>query len=61
MWVLEPQGADERLDPQHGVQRQMSLPWSFVLTNTIPNPIKASISGGVLKKAPVLFLGPRRP
>jgi hypothetical protein len=40
--VLKPQGVDKILDPQHGeVQCQIWLPHSFVLTNTIPNPMRA--------------------
>jgi hypothetical protein len=51
MWVLKPQGADERLDPRRGeVQRQVRLPQSFMLINTIPNPIEASTLAGMSKK-----------
>jgi hypothetical protein len=51
MWVLKPQGVDERLDPWRGeVQCQVWLAQSFMLTYTIPNPIGASTSGGMSKK-----------
>jgi hypothetical protein len=43
--VLKPQGVDKILDPQHGeAQHQVWLPHSFVLTNTIPNPMGALTS-----------------
>jgi hypothetical protein len=42
---------DERLDPQHGeVQRQVCFPQSFVLTNTIPNPMGVSTPSGMSRK-----------
>ncbi len=49
--VLEPRGAIERLNLQRGeVQHQVRFPQSFVLTDTIPNPMGASSSGGMLRK-----------
>jgi hypothetical protein len=51
--VLKPRGANERLDPQHGeVQHHVCFPQSYVFTNTIPNPMGASTSSGMSKKAP---------
>jgi hypothetical protein len=51
MQVLEPRGANERLDPQSGeAQHQMWFPQSFVLIDTIPNPIGASTLGEMSKK-----------
>jgi hypothetical protein len=43
----------KRLDPQCGeAQHQVRLPQSFVLTNTIPNPIGESTLGGMSRKTP---------
>jgi len=60
-WVLEPQGVDERLNPQCGeAQHQMRVPRSFVLTNTIPNPIAVSRkmpSSIPRSKAPTSLMG----
>jgi hypothetical protein len=51
--VPKPRGANKRLNPQHGeAQCQVHLPQSYVLTNTIPNPMGASTSSGVSRKAP---------
>jgi hypothetical protein len=44
----KPWGVDEILDPQHGeLQRHVHLSQSFVLINTIPNPIGVSTFGGM--------------
>ncbi len=58
----KPRSANERLDPQHGeAQHQMKLPQSFVVTNIIPNPIRASTSGGMSKKTPSFILRSKAP
>ncbi len=50
--VPKPRGVDEKLDPQHGeVQCQVQLPKSFVLIDTIPNPMGVSTSSGMSKNA----------
>jgi hypothetical protein len=60
--VPEPWGANERLDLQHGkFQRQIQLQESFVLTNTIPNPLGAPTFGGVPRKASSLIYKPKAP
>jgi hypothetical protein len=49
--VPKPRNVDESLDPQHGeVQCQVCFPQSFVLTNTIPNPMGVSTPSGMSKK-----------
>jgi hypothetical protein len=49
--MLEPRSADKRLDPKHGeAQHQVWLPQSFMLIDTISNPIGTSILGGVSRK-----------
>jgi hypothetical protein len=51
-WVLEPQGANEKLDFQHGgVQHHVQPPQSFVLIDTISNPMGVSTFSGVSRKA----------
>jgi hypothetical protein len=51
--ILKPRGVDEKLDPQCGeVQHQTCFPDSFMLTDTIPNPMGPSTSNGMSRKAP---------
>jgi hypothetical protein len=56
--VLEPLGANKKLDLQHGeVQRQVWLPQSFVLKDTIPNPMGSSTLMDCQGKGLIIFLG----
>jgi len=49
--VLKPQGADEKLHFQcDEVQHQVCFPHSFMLINTIPNPMGPSTSSGMSRK-----------
>ncbi len=49
--VLKPQGADEKLHFQcDEAQHQVCFPHSFMLINTIPNPMGPSTSSGMSRK-----------